>query len=88
VDYHVNLASVKGTGAVVDKYVGNGAVDLLNQGFPGANINTPISINANLFPSGPCRAEFPATGALPVVVTLSFNSDLTLNTVAASVGQT
>jgi hypothetical protein len=34
----------------------------------------------------PCG--FRATGALPLVVTLSFNSDLTLNTVSATVGQT
>jgi len=88
VDYHINLASVKGTGTVVDKYVGNGSTDLLNQGFPGANINVPISISANLYPSGPCRAGFPANGGLPLVVTVSFNPDFTLNTVSATVGQT
>jgi hypothetical protein len=88
VDYHFNLASVKGTGTMVSKYVGNGAVDLLDQGFPGADINVTISISANLFPNGPCRAGFPAAGALPIVVTLSFNPDLTLNAVSATVGET
>jgi hypothetical protein len=36
-----------------------------------------------LLPSG-----FPSTGALPVVVTISFGTDSTLNTVSASVGTT
>ena len=88
VDYHINLLSVKGTGTLVSKYVASGATDLLDQGFPGANITVPIQISANLFPSGPCRAGFPSTGALPAVVTVSFGADFTLNTVSASVGTT
>lgn len=88
VDYHINLLTVKGAGTVVTKYVGTGATDLLDQGFPGANITVPIQINANLFPNGPCRAGFPSAGALPVVVTVSFGTDFTLNTVSAVVGRT
>lgn len=88
VDYHINLLSVKGTGTVASKYVASGATDLLDQGFAGANITIPIQINANLFPSGPCRLGFPSAGALPVVVTVSFGTDFTLNSVSAAVGQT
>ena len=88
VDYHINLLSVKGTGTLVSKYVANGATDLLDQGFPGSNISVPIQINANLYPNGPCRSGFPSTGAVPVVVTISFGTDSTLNTVSASVGTT
>lgn len=88
VDYHINLLSVKGTGTVASKYVASGATDLLDQGFAGANITIPIQINANLFPSGPCRVGFPSAGALPVVVTVSFGTDFTLNSVSAAVGQT
>jgi hypothetical protein len=88
VDYHINLLSVKGTATLVAKYIGSGATDLLDQGFPGANISVPIQINANLFPSGPCRSAFTSTPTFPVVVTVSFGADLTLNTVSAVVGQT
>lgn len=88
VDYHINLLSVKGAGTLVPKYVANGATDVLDQGFPGASITVPIQINSNLFPNGPCRAGFPSTGALPIVVTISFSPDFTLNTVSARVGTT
>lgn len=88
VDYHINLLSVKGAGTVVSKYVASDATDLLDQGFAGANITIPIQINANLFPTGPCRVGFPSAGALPVVVTVSFGTDFTLNSVSAAVGQT
>jgi hypothetical protein len=87
-DYHINLLSVKGTGTLVAKYVASGATDLLDQGFPGANITVPIQISANLFPNGPCRAAYPQSPVFPVVVTVSFGSDFTLNTVSASVGTT
>lgn len=59
VDYHINLLSVKGTGTLVAKYIGSGATDFLDQGFPGSSINVPISLSANLFPNGPCRSGFP-----------------------------
>jgi len=88
VDYHINLLGVKGTGTLVAKYIGSGATDLLDQSFPGANITVPIQVSANLFPSGPCRAAYPNTPVFPVVVTVSFGADLTLNTVSAGVGQT
>jgi len=88
VDYHINLLSVKGTGTLASQYIANGATDLLDQGFPGADIRVPIQISANLFPSGPCRTGFPSTGALPIVVTISLGTDFTLNTVSASVGTT
>lgn len=89
VDYHINLLSVKGTGTLVSKYVANGATDLLDQGFPGSSITIPIQINATLFPSGPCRAAFPVgPPQFPVVVTISFGTDFTLNTLSAAVGQT
>jgi len=88
VDYHINFLSVKGTGTIVSKYVASGATDLLDQGFPGANISVPIQISANLFPNNPCRAAFPQNPVFPVVVTVSFGSDFTLNTVTASVGTT
>lgn len=88
VDYHINLLSVKGTGTLVSKYVANGATDLLDQGFPGSSISVPIQLSGNVFPSGPCRSGFPSTGALPVVVTISFGTDFTLNTLSAAVGQT
>lgn len=88
VDYHINLLSVKGTGTLVAKYVANGATDLLDQPFPGPSISVPIQINANLFPNGPCRAAFPTSPVFPVVVTVSFGADFTLNTVSAVVGTT
>jgi len=88
VDYHINLLSVKGNGMLASKYVANGATDLTDQGYPGSNISVPIQINTNLFPNGPCRSGFPSTGALPVVVTIGFGTDSTLNTVSASVGTT
>jgi hypothetical protein len=88
VDYHINLLSVKGTGTLVSQYIANGATDLLDQGFPGANISVPIQISANLFPTGSCRAAFPTSPIFPVVVTVSLGSDFTLNTVSASVGTT
>jgi hypothetical protein len=87
VDYHINLLSVKGAGAVVAKYVGNGAIDLLDQNYPGTQ-PVPSPIKANLFPSGPCRAGFPSTDGLPVVVTITFGTDFTLSSVSAVVGQT
>jgi hypothetical protein len=87
VDYHITLLSVKGTGTLVSKYIANGATDLLDQGYPGSNISVPIQINANVFPSGPCRAAFPQSPVFPVVVTVSFGTDFTLNTVSASVSQ-
>ena len=87
VDYHFNLLGVKGTGTLVPKYIGTGATDLLDQNFPGT-IAVPIPFGANLFPNGPCRAGFPADGVLPIVVTISFNPDFTLNSVSAVVGQT
>jgi hypothetical protein len=59
VDYHINFLSVKGTGTLVSKYVASGATDLLDQGFPGANITVPIQISGNLFPSNPRRAAYP-----------------------------
>lgn len=73
---------------MVAQYIGSGATDLLGQGYPGANIAVSIAFNANLFPSGPCRAGFPSTGALPIVVTVSFGTDFTLSTVSATEGQT
>jgi hypothetical protein len=88
VDYHINLLSVKGTGTLVAKYIGSGATELLDQGFPGSSINVPISFSANLFPTGPCRSGFPSAGALPIVVTVSFGTDFTLSTLSAVVGQT
>lgn len=88
VDYHINFLSVKGTGTIVSKYVASGATDLLDQGFPGANIAVPIQISGNLFPNGPCRAAFPQNQVFPVVVTVSFGTDFTLNTVSASIGTT
>jgi len=88
VDYHINLLSVKGTGTLVSKYIGSGATDLLDQGFPGSNITVSIAISANLFPNNPCNQGFPSTGALPIVVSISFGADFTLNTVSAQVGQT
>jgi hypothetical protein len=88
VDYHINLLSVKGTGTLVSKYVASGATDMLDQGFPGANITVPIQLSANLFPNNPCRAAFPTSPIFPVVVTVSFGTDFTLNTLSASVGQT
>jgi hypothetical protein len=88
VDYHFNLLSVKGAGTVVTKYIGTGATDLLDQGFPGANITIPIQINANLYPNGPCRAGYPSAGTLPIVVTVSFGTDFTLNGVSAAVCHT
>jgi hypothetical protein len=88
VDYDINLLSVKGTGTLVSKYVASGATDLLDQRFPGANITVPIQINTNLFPNNPCRAAYPNTPVFPVVVTISFGADFTLNTVTASVGTT
>jgi hypothetical protein len=87
VDYHINLLSVKGTGTLVSKYVASGATDLLDQGFPGANITVPIQISANLFPTGPCRAAFTSGPVFPVVATGSFGTDFTLNTVSAAVAQ-
>ena len=87
VDYHINLLGVKGTGMVVAKYVANGATDLLDQNFPGT-VSVPVLFSANFFPTGPCRAGFPSTGALPVVVTVSFGTDFTLNSVSAVIGQT
>jgi hypothetical protein len=88
VDYHVNLLSVKGTGTLVSKYIASGATDLLDQGFPGPSISIPIQLTGNLFPNGPCRSGFPSTGALPIVVTVSFGTDFTLSTLSAVVGQT
>lgn len=88
VDYHINLLSVKGTGTLVSQYIATGATDLLDQGFPGSNISVPIQLTGNLFPTGPCRSGFPSTGALPVVVTVSFGTDFTLSTLSATVGQT
>lgn len=88
VDYHVNLLSVKGTGTLVSKYIASGATDLLDQGFPGSSISVPIQLTGNLFPSGPCRSGFSSTGALPLVVTVSFGTDFTLSTLSAAVGQT
>ena len=87
VEYHINFLGVKGAGTVVAKYVANGATDLLDQNFPGT-VSVPVPFSANLFPNGPCRAGFPSTGALPVVVTVSFGTDFTLNSVSAVVGQT
>lgn len=87
VDYHVNLLSVKGSGTLVSKYIASGATDLLDQGFPGSNISLPIQLTGNLFPNGPCRSGFPSTGALPLVVTVSFDTDFTLSTLSATVGQ-
>jgi hypothetical protein len=87
VDYHINLLGVKGTGNVVAKYVANGATDLLDQNFPGTQPQ-PSPIKANLYPTGPCRAGFPSTGALPIVLTVTFGSDFTLNSVSAVIGQT
>ena len=89
VDYHINLLSVKGTGTLVSKYVANGATDLLDQGFPGVSITVPIQISANVFPNNPCRAAFPSgPPSFSVVVTVSFGTDFTLNTLSASVGTT
>lgn len=85
VDYHVNLLGVKGIGALAGKYVGNGATDWLDQTFPGANI-TFLSRSAPTY-SPPTRAGFPSTGALPVVITVNFGTDFTLNAVSASVGK-
>ena len=87
VDYHINLVGVKGRGTVVAKYVANGATDLLDQNFPGSQPQ-PSPIRANLYPTGPCRAGFPADGALPIVLTVSFGTDFTLNSVSAVIGQT
>ena len=87
VDYHFNLLGAKGTATLVPKYIGTGAIDLLDQNFPGT-VPVPIPFGANLFPNGPCYAGFPADGALPIVVTISFNPDFTLNSVSAVVGQT
>ena len=84
VDYHINLLSVKGRGTLVSKYIANGATDLLDQAFPVGPVH--IAIRANLFPVNPCRAGFPSEGALPIVVTVSFGADFTLNTVSSSVG--
>lgn len=86
-DYHINLLGVKGTGTQGRKYIGTGAIDLLDQNFPGSQPQ-PSPIRANLYPSGPCRDGFPSIGALPIVVTISFNPDFTLNRVSAVVGQT
>ena len=88
VDYHINLLGVKGSGTLVARYVANGATDLLDQGFPGTGISVPIPFSANLFPNGPCRAGYPSSGALPVVVTVSFGTDFTLSSVSARVGTT
>lgn len=72
----------------MSKYIASGATDLLDQGFPGSNISVPIQLTGNLFPSGPCRGGFASTGALPIVVTVSFGTDFTLSTLSAAVGQT
>ena len=87
-DYHVNLLSVKGPGTLVSKYIASGATNLIDPGFPGSNINVPIQLTGNLFPTGPCRSDFASTGALPLVVTVSFGTDFTLSTLSAVVGQT
>ena len=85
VEYHFNLFNVKGAGPVIAHYIGSGAVNLRDQRFPGADTSVPIAFAANLIPTGPCRAGFPSAGALPIVVTVSFAADFTLNSVSASV---
>ena len=72
----------------MSKYIASGATDLLDRGFPGSNISVPIQLTGNLFPSGPCRSGFASTGALPLVVTVSFGTDFKLSTLSAVVGQT
>jgi hypothetical protein len=89
VDYHINLLSVKGTGTLA-KYVGNGSVSLLNQTFvPPDPIVPPDPVRlrfaANLIPEGVCRQSFNGTGALPVNVDVTFNTDGTLNTASSTV---
>jgi hypothetical protein len=67
VDYHINLLSVKGTGALVSKYVASGATDRLDQGFPGANISVPFrstqicSLAVHAAPHFPKAQYFPSS---------------------------
>jgi hypothetical protein len=65
VDYHINLLSVKGTGTLVAKYIGNGATDLLDQSFPGANITVPIQLSAKPLPKRPMSCRIPEHPGIP-----------------------
>jgi hypothetical protein len=65
VDYHINLLSVKRTGTLVSKYVASGATDLLDQGFPRSEHNSPDSDQCKSVPHRPMPRRIPHQSHIP-----------------------